>query len=199
MPGARCRVALGGTVQGVGFRPWAAQRARALGLAGGVRNTGSGAEVVLDGDRSAIDAWLAALRADAPGRIESLDLCWERPRGEREFVIGASDVSSASLASRIPPDAAVCGDCLRELFDPEDRRHRHAFCHCARCGPRASILRALPFDRERTSLAAFALCTECRGEYEDPGDRRCHAETIACASCGPSLAARASGLIAIGT
>jgi hydrogenase maturation protein HypF len=189
MARARCRVELCGIVQGVGLRPWAARTALAFGLGGGVRNTGAGVRVELDGERSAIEAWLAALREESPAQIEFLERTWDRSRGTRDFGIEASDVAPTAAATRIPPDVAVCPDCLRELFDPRDRRYRHPFCHCARCGPRASVLRALPFDRERTSLAAFPMCDACRREYADPSDRRHHAQTLACPACGPRLRA----------
>ncbi len=185
---------LSGVVQGVGFRPWAMRQARARGLGGGVQNTQDGVRVVLEGERSSLEAWLRALEDEPPprARIEASRIVTEPPRGKRDFAVEQSEVSVRGSSTRIPPDVAICGACTEELFDPADRRYRYPFTHCADCGPRASVLRTLPYDRERTSLAAFPLCDACREEYEDPSDRRFHAEGIACGDCGPGLSARSA-------
>lgn len=191
----RREITLRGAVQGVGLRPWAAREARALRLAGDVRNTASGVRVTLEGEPGAIRAWLAALGTRPPTglRIEALTTRPVPPRGGRRFRIAESSASEAARHARIPPDVPPCPACLDELFDPRDRRHRHAFTHCTRCGPRASVLRGLPYDRSRTTLADFPPCAACRREYDDPDDRRFHAQTVTCPRCGPRLVARREG------
>jgi hydrogenase maturation protein HypF len=182
-----------GAVQGVGFRPWAARRARQLGLAGAARNAPGGVELAIEGPPAAVERFLAALRAAPPAgaRIEAVDLRAARPRGARGFAIETSEEGRGGALPRVPLDTPVCDACLAELFDPGSRRHRYAFLHCAACGPRAAVLAALPWDRERSALAAFPPCAACRGEYDDPEDRRHHAEAIACPDCGPRLRALA--------
>jgi hydrogenase maturation protein HypF len=189
-PTARVELRVHGRVQGVGLRPWALRRARELGLAGGVRNDGDGVHVALEGRPGAIEAWLAALRGDAPAgaEVEALERETLAPLGEARFRILPS-AAGGEARRRLPADLPVCEACLADLFDPNGRRHRYPFTHCVGCGPRASVLLALPWDRERTSLAAFPPCAECRREYEDPADRRFHAESIACPACGPRLMA----------
>jgi hydrogenase maturation protein HypF len=189
---ARRSVRVTGRVQGVGFRPWAARLARSLEVAGTVCNAGDGVRIAIEGDPHALDAFLCALR-DAPptaAAVERIDVASEDPRGERGFAITAScDTGGSPARLRIPPDAPLCAACLDELFDPQDRRYRHPFAHCATCGPRAAVIEALPYDRARTSLRHFPLCAACQREYGDPADRRHHAESIACPDCGPTLRA----------
>ena len=134
-----------------------------------------------------LDAFAAALTREAPGlaRIESVRTRLPPARGEREFAIAAS--AATGSAALIPPDVATCDDCLAELLDPGDRRYRYPFTNCTQCGPRFTIVRAVPYDRPNTTMAGFPLCADCRREYEDPGDRRFHAEPIACPVCGPQL------------
>jgi hydrogenase maturation protein HypF len=194
----RREIELEGRVQGVGLRPWAARRARGLGLAGCARNGPGGARLEIEGDEEAVARFLAALAREGPcgARVEAVRVRAAPCRGERAFAILPSEKPGGGAragGARVPPDAALCSDCLRELFDPADRRHRYPFGHCAVCGPRASVLAALPWDRERTSLAAFPPCAACRREYDDPADRRHHAETLACPACGPRLAATDAG------
>jgi len=183
------RVRVGGIVQGVGFRPTVFRLARRHGLVGEVRNTAHGVELILGGLDGAIRGFLDELpRAiPAPGRIEQLT---EEPTapipGCNDFSIAPS-VSAKTIEVVIPPDQATCADCLRELFDPSNRRFGYPLITCTICGPRYSIIESLPYDRERTTMRAFPLCAECRAEYEDPEDRRFHAETVACARCGPNL------------
>jgi hydrogenase maturation protein HypF len=188
--GSRRELRLEGVVQGVGLRPWVARRARAFGLAGTVRNTAGGLEIALEGTAEAIERFSAALRSEPPdcARIERVEQIDTRARGDLDFRIEASR-GSGRMHTRIPPDLPVCNACLGEIFDPRDRRHRYAFAHCAGCGPRAALLLALPWDRERTSMRGFALCGACRLEYADASSRRYHAETIACPRCGPRLRA----------
>jgi hydrogenase maturation protein HypF len=189
---ARREILVTGVVQGVGFRPWVARAARALGLKGSVRNTGDGVRISVEGALAALDMLVARLRDSPPAaaRIETLRVDASLYRGEAEFRVVPGDAAVSGPRTRIPPDAPLCGACQRELFDPGSRRFRYAFGHCAVCGPRASVLLELPWDRERMTLAAFPPCDACRREYEDPADRRFHAESIACPACGPRVRAR---------
>jgi hydrogenase maturation protein HypF len=176
-----------GTVQGVGFRPFVYGLARRCELAGFVLNDGGGVSIEAEGEAVSLDAFAAALTDEAPGlaRIESVQTRPLATRGEHEFVIAPS--TATGRTALIPPDVATCDDCLRELFDPGDRRYRYPFTNCTQCGPRFTIVRAVPYDRPNTTMAGFPLCDDCRREYEDPGDRRFHAEPIACPVCGPQL------------
>ncbi|WP_020647942.1 carbamoyltransferase HypF [Solimonas variicoloris] len=187
---ARWRLHLEGSVQGVGFRPHCLREARALGLSGWVRNGADGLWLEAQGPRAQLDALLARLR-DAPpplARVDRLSCEALPPRAdETGFRIDDSD-ARAALTTGLPADAAVCADCLRELFDPADRRYRYPFINCTQCGPRYTLVRALPYDRPATSMAAFALCPACRREYDEPADRRHHAQPNACPACGPRLA-----------
>ncbi|MFC4907108.1 carbamoyltransferase HypF [Actinomadura gamaensis] len=179
-----------GTVQGVGFRPHVHALATGLGLAGTVRNTGGRVEIDVEGDRAVLAEFRRALLADAPP-LASVASVEARPlpgTGARGFAIlpSAPDAAHAS----VPSDTATCGDCLRELWDPADRRHRYPFINCTHCGPRYSIIRAVPYDRATTTMAGFAMCAECAREYHDPSDRRFHAQPTCCPACGPRLVLR---------
>jgi len=176
-----------GTVQGVGFRPFVYGLARRYGLVGFVLNDGGGVSIEAEGEAGALDAFAAALTDEAPGlaRVESVQTRPLPTRGEHEFVIAPS--AATGRTALIPPDVATCDDCLRELFDTGERRYRYPFTNCTQCGPRFTIVRAIPYDRPNTTMAGFPLCDDCRREYEDPGDRRFHAEPIACPVCGPQL------------
>ena len=202
----RRRFEVGGIVQGVGFRPFVHGLAARLGLAGHVRNAGAGVEIEVEGASAAVDAFAAAVVAEAPAaaRVEHVARVDLPPRGGSAFRIAASGAGAAAPA--VGPDLATCDDCLRELFDPCDRRYRYPFLACTACGPRFTVVRGLPYDRERTTLDAFPLCADCHAEYEDPGDRRFHAEAIACPACGPRLSLalddalavlRAGGILAV--
>jgi hydrogenase maturation protein HypF len=183
----RRRLRVAGVVQGVGFRPFVYSLARRHRLAGFVLNDGGGVVVEVEGDRTALVAFEVALRTEAPAlaRVESVSAEPLPSRGENGFAIVASAATGRSAL--IPPDVATCGECLRELFDPADRRYRYPFVNCTQCGPRFTIVTAVPYDRPNTTMAGFPLCDECRREYEDPGNRRFHAEPIACPVCGPRL------------
>jgi hydrogenase maturation protein HypF len=175
-----------GTVQGVGFRPYVHRLALELGLGGTVGNDERGVVVDVEGDPGAVDAFLERLPGEAPplAHVERV-LVHEVPAtGERAFAIVASERRGAP-AALVVPDAATCEDCLAELRDPADRRHRYPFINCTNCGPRFTIVRDVPYDRPRTTMAAFAMCDACRAEYEDPADRRFHAQPNACPHCGP--------------
>ena len=187
-----------GVVQGVGFRPFVWRLATELGLAGRVRNAAGRVEIEAAGPAAALDAFARRLRTDAPprARVERVTvaplvagLAMDLPT---PFSIDDS-VSAAATDRLFPPDIATCDDCLRELFDPADRRYRYPFTNCTNCGPRATIIEELPYDRAQTTMRAFPLCDACDAEYRDPADRRFHAEPVACATCGPRLSWRPTG------
>lgn len=182
----RLRLRVRGLVQGVGFRPFVHGLARRHGLAGFVANDDQGVLVEVEG--AAARAFLEELprAAPAPARIDAVEVEPLPARGEAGFAILASRRTGA-LATVIGPDLAICRHCTAELFDPTARRWRYPFTTCARCGPRYTITRGLPYDRPRTGMAGFGLCPACAREYADPTDRRFHAETLACPACGPRL------------
>jgi hydrogenase maturation protein HypF len=185
----RCHVVVDGVVQGVGFRPFVCRLARSLGLGGSVRNEPSGVLIDVQGDSKTVAQFLDQLRDDAPPAAQPrrIAISETTPRCESaSFSIEAS-VRERPATLFPAPDLAVCGDCLGELRDPQDRRYAHPFLNCTACGPRFTIIRSLPYDRERTSMASFAMCVACRAEYGDTNDRRFHAEPTACPACGPRL------------
>jgi hydrogenase maturation protein HypF len=184
----RRRVELTGVVQGVGFRPFVYGLARRHRLTGFVRNDTRGVVIEVEGEREALDLFAAALVGKAPplARIDSIETSTIEPRGEHEFAIEAS-AADGERTALVPADIATCDDCLRELFDPADRRYRYPFLNCTNCGPRFTIVRAVPYDRASTTMAGFEMCEACRREYEDPADRRFHAEPTCCPDCGPRL------------
>jgi hydrogenase maturation protein HypF len=195
----RLRFSVTGVVQGVGFRPFVHQLAMRHNLAGFVRNDAGMLVVEAEGSEADLDAFARSLVSDAPplARIGWMATDARPATGERGFAIVDSEPGPAVGAAPVPPDVGTCEDCLRELFDPGDRRHRHAFITCTQCGPRFTIVRALPYDRATTTLSAFEMCADCRREYEDPGDRRFHAETIACPACGPRLSMALDDAVAV--
>ncbi len=181
------RFEVAGVVQGVGFRPFVARLADELGVCGWVRNDGGSVTVHAEGPPAALDELERAMRARAP-RLAVVDRVRRtplEPLGLADFRVAPS--GEAHGPRLVPPDAATCPACVRELFDPTDRRFRYPFVNCTDCGPRFTVIEALPYDRERTSMRGFPLCADCRREYEDPADRRFHAEPVACPSCGPQL------------
>jgi len=185
---ARRRLEIRGRVQGVGFRPWVYRLATELGLAGHVGNDPRGAFVELEGPPAAIARFGERLLAEQPPLVEicEQDVSELPPEGERVFRILASRHEGEQRAE-ITPDTATCPDCLRELSDPADRRHAYPFINCTNCGPRYSIIRSVPYDRARTTMAAFTMCPDCQAEYDDPADRRFHAQPDACGICGPRV------------
>ena len=202
----RRRLHVRGVVQGVGFRPHVHRLATRHGLSGTVRNDGDGVVIEVEGADAEVEAFVEALVAEAPAlaRIGTVADERVRPTGASGFSITTS--TAHGTGALIPPDVATCDDCLRELFDPRDRRYRYPFLNCTACGPRFTIVTGVPYDRPRTTMAGFPLCAACRAEYEDPGDRRFHAEPIACPACGPQLAVpledavavlRAGGIVAV--
>jgi hydrogenase maturation protein HypF len=177
-----------GAVQGVGFRPFVFRLARDLGLSGWVFNDAEGVSIEVEGEAETLASFERRLRADAPplARVERLEAAARtRLAHERDFRILAS--RGGAVTTSIPPDSATCDDCLGELFDRSDRRHRYAFINCTQCGPRYTLTRSLPYDRAQTSMAAFPQCPLCLSEYRDPASRRFHAEPNACLACGPAL------------
>jgi hydrogenase maturation protein HypF len=184
------RIRVTGIVQGVGFRPFVWHLAQELKLAGWVRNDAQGVEITAQGTGPQLAELLQRLKTDAPP-LARVDAVQEQEIPVEEltgFTILASVQGSATTA--IGPDVAVCADCLDELFDPANRRWRHAFITCTHCGPRYTVTRALPYDRPQTSMAEFPLCPTCTEEYSRPADRRFHAETTCCPQCGPRLTLR---------
>ncbi len=194
----RVRFAVSGLVQGVGFRPFVYVTASELGLTGTVANTPSGVVIEVEGTPSAVDALRDRLTRSAPplAQVEVVTESWQPPRGGTGFTI--EDSAGGAGRTLASPDVATCDDCLRELADPDDRRHRHPFITCTNCGPRFTIITALPYDRAATTMAGFAMCEPCRREYDDPADRRFHAQPIACPDCGPTLELVGDGLHALG-
>jgi len=182
------KIRISGTVQGVGFRPFVHNLAARQRVRGWVCNTSGSVEIVAEGEAEALETFTAALRAEAPplAQIDSLE--WESipAAGYSAFEIRAS-VPEPGGFQPITPDIALCADCERELFDPRDRRYLYPFINCTNCGPRLTIIRDIPYDRSRTSMASFEMCPRCRAEYENPDDRRYHAQPVACPECGPRV------------
>jgi len=175
-----------GRVQGVGFRPTIWQMARELGLAGEVLNDSEGVLVRVGGDRTRLAVFLDGIKHKLPplARVDSVESRTYAGPLSSEFRIAES--SRSRVHTEIAPDAAICAACSAELEDSSDRHYRYPFTSCTHCGPRLSIVTAIPYDREATTMAPFALCANCRAEYRNPRDRRFHAEAIACPSCGPA-------------
>ena len=184
---ARLRVRVTGTVQGVGFRPYVYRLADELSLGGFVLNDAHGVLIEVEGSTAALDRFVARLPSEAPPLAVLEDVLVEdrSPCGDAGFAIRES-VGGAVPDAPVTPDTATCDDCLRELFDPADRRFRYPFINCTNCGPRFTIVRGVPYDRPLTTMASFAMCAACRAEYDDPADRRFHAQPNACPVCGPS-------------
>jgi hydrogenase maturation protein HypF len=184
----RVRARIDGTVQGVGFRPYVYRLARELGVGGFVLNDPNGVVIEAEADTVAIDRFFERLAPQAPplARVEHVALEPLEPTGQSGFSIHASPHAGEARAA-VAPDSATCDDCLRELFDPADRRYRYPFTNCTNCGPRFTIVCGVPYDRPLTTMAGFEMCAACRAEYEDPANRRFHAQPNACPDCGPSL------------
>ena len=184
----RVQVNVEGTVQGVGFRPFVYRLAHELELTGWVRNTRNGALIEVEGDSPTVETFLQRLKADAPASasVEAVSIGVIPVLGDASFSIGQS-AESGQRVLVIPPDLATCADCRRELNDPHDRRFQYPFITCTQCGPRYSLLTAIPYERSNTTMDGFEFCSNCRAEYEAESDRRFHAEPIACHKCGPRL------------
>ncbi|WP_424887069.1 carbamoyltransferase HypF [Streptomyces sp. XH2] len=194
-PGRVARaITVSGRVQGVGFRPFVHRLATRLGLDGWVLNAGGRVELIVAGPPPAVQALAERLRTEAPplADIRCLavaELSVPPPPPGSGFTVRASSRTRGGRpgTGEVPSDVATCEACLRELFDPADRRYRYPFVNCTDCGPRATVIADLPYDRERTVMRCFPLCAACAAEYADPGDRRFHAEPVACPDCGPRL------------
>jgi hydrogenase maturation protein HypF len=184
------RLNLRGLIQGVGFRPFIYRLAQEHNICGWVRNTAVGVEAQLEGAPSAVDEFVHHLRNGLPPGAWLLELRLEQSERELagDFRILESSEERTNRGSVVPPDVATCPDCLDEFRNPQDRRHRYPFISCTFCGPRFTIITALPYDRPATTFSAFPLCPDCAREYADPADRRFHAQTTACPVCGPRLA-----------
>lgn len=177
-----------GLVQGVGFRPAVWRLATSLGLRGEVLNDGEGVLIRAWGPADALDGFSRSLRRDVP-RLARIDDIVRQPLPggpeRNDFRIVGSN--AGLVRTGVVPDAATCPECLAEIFNPADRRYRYPFTNCTHCGPRLSIVRAIPYDRATTSMAPFAMCPACLAEYENPDDRRFHAQPNACPDCGPRV------------
>src|SRR6266496_5210629 len=184
----RRRIEVSGIVQGVGFRPYVYRLATDRHLSGSITNTSSGVTIEVQGPQASIDDFVRRLPQEAPplARITDVSVCDMQRNGDCKFHIIASR-RGETVHTLISPDVATCDDCLRELLDPKDRRHRYPFINCTNCGPRFTIVRDIPYDRPRTSMAMFRMCPVCQAEYDDPRDRRFHAQPNACWDCGPQL------------
>lgn len=188
-----------GIVQGVGMRPFVYREAMAHGICGWVLNAGDGVHIEAHAPADALDAFVAALSEHAPAaaRVEHVEVVGLAANGwdaanEQGFRIVASQDQTAHT-TLVSPDIATCNDCLRELFDPADRRYHYPFINCTNCGPRFTIIRSLPYDRAATSMDCFPMCPRCAAEYADPLDRRFHAQPDACFDCGPHITWREAG------
>ena len=183
------KITIQGTVQGVGCRPYVYRLAEQYQLCGTIANTSDGVVIRVRGAASRIESFLASLPKKSPPLVSISSLVCEvddEPVPVAGFVILPS-VHAETAQALFPPDIALCADCRRELLDPADRRFLYPFINCTNCGPRFSIVRSLPYDRQRTSMMEFSLCPACAAEYHDPLNRRFHAEPVACSTCGPQL------------
>ncbi len=187
----RTAVRVEGIVQGVGFRPFVYALASRLDLGGLVGNDADGVFAEVEGAPAAVGEFLRLLERDAPplARVDRVRTRAMEPDGSAVFSIVASEPNGPGAPRRalVSADTATCADCLRELADPGDRRFGYPFINCTNCGPRFTIVRDVPYDRARTTMAGFTMCPACAAEYADPGNRRFHAEPTCCPACGPAL------------
>ena len=195
VPHLRKRISIRGVVQGVGFRPFVFRLAQELRVGGFVLNSSAGVVVEAEASDEAIAVLIDRLQRERPplASIDSILIADLAPRGERSFTI----VDSAAVAGEfalVSPDVATCDDCMREVFDPNDRRFGYPFTNCTNCGPRYTIIGDLPYDRPMTTMAPFRMCARCEAEYRDPSNRRFHAEANACPDCGPRLDTPIAGI-----
>ena len=182
------RIHITGIVQGVGFRPFVYNLATRHNLKGWVKNTSAGVDIEVDGAKESLDLFLQQLQDEAPplSRIDEFSASFQPANGFRSLEILHSEAVEGAFQP-ISPDVAICEDCLRELFDPNDRRYRYPFINCTNCGPRFTIIQDIPYDRPKTTMASFPMCPDCEREYKDPSDRRFHAQPVACPVCGPHV------------
>ena len=184
----RVKLALRGAVQGVGFRPFVHRLATELAVTGWINNSPQGVFVEAESPRPTLEQFLRRIEAEKPPRsfIQSMETTWLDAVGFEKFEIRASE-NGGNKSALILPDLATCPDCLREISDPKNRRFHYPFTNCTNCGPRFSIIEALPYDRANTAMKKFVMCPACRKEYDNPQDRRFHAQPNACPVCGPRL------------
>src|SRR5579862_2105123 len=197
-----CSIKVRGVVQGVGFRPFVYRLARANTLGGWVLNGEEGVEIFVEGADDGLEAFVKELTVAPPSaaHITEIEVESSAPVGCNDFTIRESRRNGADyLTARISPDLPVCKDCLRELFDPADRRHHYSYINCTNCGPRYSVILALPYDRPNTTMRLWPLDEYCLEEYHDPDNRRFHAQHVACAGCGPEYFLRSGDATTPGT
>ncbi len=182
------RIRVEGIVQGIGFRPFVWALAKRLGLKGSVANDTSGVLIEIEGNCTSLEAFKVALRHEAPrlAAIERITAEAIPLSGRQQFEILGSEITGQH-ETLVCPDIATCDECLREVFDPNDRRYRFAFTNCTNCGPRFTIVCGVPYDRALTTMDSFRMCSACEREYHDPADRRFHAQPVCCPACGPRL------------
>ncbi|GAP14938.1 hydrogenase maturation protein, carbamoyltransferase HypF [Longilinea arvoryzae] len=188
------RIRVRGIVQGVGFRPFVYGLAVKNNLTGWVRNTSSGVEIEINGSPAGVQVFCEHLQNNPPplARIDEIATEEIAPNGAVKFEILDSKPQPGEFIP-VSPDMATCADCRRELFDPSDRRYRYPFINCTNCGPRFTIIKDIPYDRPKTTMAPFAMCPDCESEYHDPLNRRFHAQPVACSDCGPQVWFTAGG------
>jgi hydrogenase maturation protein HypF len=191
---ARLHIRVVGIVQGVGFRPWIHRLATSARLTGFVGNDAGGVFIEVQGPRPALGTFVDALTDDPPplAVIDEVAVTTIEPHDEDAFVIMPSR-DAGEHDALVSPDVGTCDDCLDELWDPADRRHRYPFINCTNCGPRFTIVRGVPYDRPLTTMAGFTMCPACDAEYHDPTDRRFHAQPVCCPDCGPTLSLVSDG------
>lgn len=184
----RIHIVIRGAVQGVGFRPFIYKLSREMALKGFVLNSPAGVFIEAEGEKTILDRFVLRIQSEKPPHaiIQSMEFSFLDPVGYADFQIRESE-SNGKRSAFIMPDMAVCDECLREMFDPKNRRYLYPFINCTHCGPRFSIIESLPYDRPNTSMKEFKMCDSCRSEYENPSDRRFHAQPIACPECGPHI------------
>ena len=184
----RLRIVIRGAVQGVGFRPFIYRLASQMNLNGWVNNTPQGVFIEVEGTQEELQNFLLRIESEKPAIsfIQSLEPSFLDPVGYVSFEVRKSDISGEKT-TLILPDIATCPDCLKDILDPANRRYRYPFTNCTNCGPRFSIIEALPYDRANTSMKHFTMCGKCQAEYDDPSDRRFHAQPNACPECGPHM------------
>lgn len=184
----RLKIIIRGAVQGVGFRPFIFRLANEMNLKGYVLNSSKGVFIEAEGETEILKQFILRIEKEKPplSIIQSFEYSFLDLAGYAQFVIKESEKED-EISALILPDIAICDDCLRELFDPQDRRYLYPFINCTNCGPRFTIIESLPYDRPRTSMKNFKMCTHCEVEYNNPMDRRFHAQPIACPECGPQI------------
>ena len=184
----RLALEIEGIVQGVGFRPFVYRLARHLDLNGWVQNNGHNVKIEIEGSQSDLLSFAERILNECPlhSNIDKIKKDWLESVGYSDFNFKDSTIHT-DTSSHVLADLAVCSDCLKEMWDPYNRRYRYPFINCTDCGPRFSILESMPYDRANTSMRIFPMCPDCQEEYGDPQSRRFHAQPIACANCGPQL------------